>query len=192
MNIIISGVGGQGVVLVSDVLANAAIGAGLEVIGADTFGLSHRGGAVISHLRIAENASPLIPEGKADVLLALEPAEALRCAEFLSKSTTIVTSTRAIIPSIVFIGKAKYPEVEEILALLRGSAKRVVAFDAFELAKKAGAAIATNFVVLGAAFAVEKFPVTKEQVEEAIRELVPKGTEEVNLRAFRSGMEAAR
>lgn len=191
MNVIISGIGGQGVVLVSDVLANAAIEAGLEVIGADTFGLSHRGGTVISHLRIAENASPLVPEGRADLVLGLEPVEALRCAEFVSKNTTIVVNTQAVVPSIVSLGKAKYPEVEEVLALLR-ACKRLVAFDAFELANKAGAAIATNLVVLGAGFAAEKLPVSQEQIERAIRRLVPKGSEEINLQAFRLGIETAK
>lgn len=192
LNVVISGIGGQGVVLASDILADAAIKNGLKVIGADTFGLSHRGGTVVSHLRIGRANGPLVPENKADILIGFEPVETLRCIEFLSKESLVLMNNHRVIPPLVNLGLFEYPEMEKILELLKKASEKIIEFDAFELATKAGHSLSVNIVMLGGASATDKLPVSGEQLKQTIKEIVPKGTEETNLKAFESGREKVR
>ena len=122
LNILIAGVGGQGVVLMSELLGKAAIAEGLKVRGSETLGMAVRGGSVTSAVRIGDEVyGPLIPAGKCDALVGMEPAEALRNISYLSPSSSVILNTEVITPFTVAIGESKYPSLEEILEKLEKS-----------------------------------------------------------------------
>lgn len=170
LNIVVVGVGGQGALTTSGIIARAAMRAGLNVVTAETHGMAQRGGSVEVHVRIGDVRAPLIPEGGADVMIALEPAEALRYAKFLNKNTLVILNTRKIIPPSVTAGTAKYPELDEIIGELRKVTPRVIPVNASEIAEKAGSVLATNVVVVGMLFGYYSMPFGIEHVEEAIRD----------------------
>ena len=184
-DIVIVGVGGQGVVLISDVLGRAAVKAGLPVRGAETHGMAQRGGSVINHTRIGCRFSPMVPSGGADVLLALEPAEALRFGHYISKDGVALINTEPVLPVSVTMGKSVYPALEDLVAPLKGVCKDVKTLDATVLAREAGTAQAMNVVMLGA---LSKYtPIKEELLLEALCEVVPKKYLDVNKRAFQIG-----
>jgi indolepyruvate ferredoxin oxidoreductase beta subunit len=184
-DIVIVGVGGQGVILISDVIGRAAVRAGKPVRGAETHGMAQRGGSVINHTRIGCRFSPMVSSGGADVLLALEPAEALRFAHFLSPGGTALVNTRPVLPVTVTTGKSRYPFLEDILTPLRAACKDVKAMDATSIAKQAGTAQAMNVVMLGAL--AKYVPLTEDLLAGAIREVVPSRYLDINRRAFDLG-----
>ena len=190
-NILISGVGGQGVILMSELLGNAAVSDGLEVRGSEVLGMAVRGGPVVSIIRLgSEVYGPLIPTGKCDVVAALEPTEALRNASYLSKSTLVIVNTKKIIPPAVLLGQTKYPDLEEIIEKLNTIAGKVVPLDASKIATEAGSALATNVVMLGALFSSEQIPIKIETVKEAIQARFSASRVPVNLKAFDLGYQA--
>ncbi|MDD1736717.1 MAG: 2-oxoacid:acceptor oxidoreductase family protein, partial [Methanothrix sp.] len=129
-DLVIVGVGGQGVILISDVIGRAAVMAGKPVCGAETHGMAQRGGSVINHTRIGCRFSPMVASGGADVLVALEPAEALRYSHFLSLQVIALVNTRPVLPVTVTAGSARYPPLAEILTPLRALCGKVIAMDA--------------------------------------------------------------
>jgi indolepyruvate ferredoxin oxidoreductase beta subunit len=177
-NLLIVGVGGQGIILVSEVIARAALAAGLYVKKSETHGMAQRGGSVVTHSRIsdAEVFSPLIPKGAADMLLAFEPVEALRYADYLGKDAKIIVNTNPI-------AVGNYPEMEKVLEELK-KLGNVTFVDAAKLAMEAGNPMTQNTVMLGAAS--KNLPVKKEVLLQSIRENVKKSPEE-NLKAFELG-----
>lgn len=185
LSIIITGVGGQGILLASNVLGKAAIYEGYNVIGSETHGMAQRGGSVVSHVRIGNVFSPLIPKGKADYMLAFEPLEALRNAEFLNEKSIAIVNTYPIIPTTLRGEVWKYPKVEKILTELKKFSE-VMAINASELARKAGSIKTLNVVMLGA-LASTNFPLSEENLKKAIREIVPPKTIEINMKAFELG-----
>jgi len=194
LNLIIAGVGGQGSVLASHIIADAAVKAGLKARVGETFGAAMRGGAVSSHIRIGTDVrGPLVAEDKLDVLIALEPLEALRIGvKYLSSNGIALINTRPI-PSIdVNIGKSKYPEISDIITSLQKLCKKVIALDATELAIKAGTAKALNIFMLGMTAATGLLPFQIDFLKETIKERVPKGTEDLNMKAFDAGYDAAK
>jgi indolepyruvate ferredoxin oxidoreductase beta subunit len=185
-DIILCGVGGQGGISVSVVIARAAMAEGLRVKQSEIHGMSQRGGGVLAHLRLSdrEPASPTIPRGTASLILAFEPLEALRYLPWLSAMEGTVVSAIAPLRNI-----PDYPNVEDVLGELR-ALPRTVLVDAEGLAKKAGNARAANIAVVGAASRL--MPLRPESLEEAIRELFARKGEELlsaNQRAFRYGLE---
>jgi len=179
------GVGGQGVILVSNVIGVAAVKAGYAVRGAETHGMAQRGGSVISHIRIGCTYGPLVPPGGADVLLALEPAEALRYAHFLASDGVALVNTQPILPSTVTTGKASYPPVDEILAPLRTRCNELKTLNATRLAAGLGAAQAMNVVMLGL---ISRYvPIREELLLETLSETIPAKYLELNKRAFQIG-----
>lgn len=184
-DIVIVGVGGQGVILISDVLGRAAVKAGLPVRGAETHGMAQRGGSVINHTRLGCRFSPMVPTGGADVLLALEPAEALRFGHYLSRDGVALINIEPVLPISVTMGKSVYPELEDIIAPLRKICKEVKTLDATSLAKKAGTSQAMNVVMLGALSKCT--PIKEELLLEALCDVVPKKYLEANKRAFQIG-----
>lgn len=184
-DIVIVGVGGQGVILISDVIGRAAVKAGKPVRGAETHGMAQRGGSVINHTRIGCRYSPMVPSGGADVLLALEPAEALRFAHFLSNDGVALVNVNPVLPVTVTTGKASYPSLDEIISPLTAVCKDVKAMDATALAKKAGTAQAMNVVMLGSLS--RYIPLPEDMLIEAISEVVPKKYLDINKRAFDLG-----
>jgi len=184
-DLIIVGVGGQGAILLSDIIGSAAVKKGLPVRAAETHGMAQRGGSVEIHLRINCEYGSLVPLRGARVLLGLEPLEALRYARYLARDGTAIVNVAKIPPQSVIAGKAVYPPVEEIIASLRKFCREVITLDAAELAKRAGSAQAMNIVMLGA---LSKFlPFSEAVLRECIAEQVPEKMVEVNLRAFELG-----
>ena len=145
-DIILAGVGGQGILSIATTLGVAALSNNLFIKQAETHGMSQRGGAVVSHMRISDKiiASDLIPLGKADIILSVEPMESLRYLPYLSGTGYLVTNTTP------FINIPNYPEVEKVLAQIR-KLPRFIAIDADQIAKEIGNAKASNMVMLGAA-----------------------------------------
>jgi indolepyruvate ferredoxin oxidoreductase beta subunit len=186
-DIILAGVGGQGVLSISAIIAQAAVEAGLRVRQSEVHGMAQRGGAVLAHLRIADRDIPsdLVPQGGADLIIAMEPLESLRYAVWLSPEGALVTAAEP------FVNIADYPEMEKILAMIQKfPCYRVV--DAASLAKEAGLARAVNMVMVGAASPF--LPLDPGLLENTIAALFAGKGEtlvEANRRAFRLGREAA-
>ncbi len=192
LNLVIAGVGGQGSILASHIVAMAAIGDGVRVRVGETFGAAMRGGAVASHVRIGKDVySPLIPRGGAEIVLALEPLEGLRnVVKFLGKGGLLLTNTRPWFPVDVTIGRAKYPKIESIRDSIRKLGGNIVEIDATSLAQQAGNVRTLNVLMLGALAATGKLPVSVETLKQVIRENVPSKTIEVNSRAFDIGINS--
>jgi len=191
LNIIMSGVGGQGVVLTSEVLGTAAVRAGLKVRGSEVLGMAQRGGSVFSNIRLgSEVEAPMTSEGKCDILVALEPSEGLRNIQYLNKNSSVVINIRQIIPATVSMGKSTYPTLEEIKKRLLAVTTDVITVDAVELAEKAGNRQATNVVMMGTLFGSGKMPISLELIKEVIKERVPAKAVEANLKAFDLGYQA--
>lgn len=184
-DLVIVGVGGQGVILISDVIGRAAVMAKKPVCGAETHGMAQRGGSVINHTRIGCRFSPMVASGGADVLVALEPAEALRFSHFLSPQGIALVNTRPVLPVTVTAGSARYPPLAEILAPLKALCGKVIAMDATAHAKKAGSAQAMNVVMLGALAGF--IPLSEELIVQALSLVVPARFLEANMKAFALG-----
>lgn len=190
MNIIISGVGGQGVVLMSEILGNAAVRDGLKVRGSEVLGMAQRGGSVFSNIRLGTDVeSPMTADGKCDVLVALEPSEALRNIQYLNKNSIVIFNTHKIIPSTVSMGKSIYPDIAQIKEKLQSVVHRVIAIDALGLAENAGNRQSINVVMLGTLFGCTEMPMNESTVKECIKERVPVKAAEVNIRAFDLGCQ---
>jgi indolepyruvate ferredoxin oxidoreductase beta subunit len=187
-NILISGVGGQGVVLASYVLSRVALAEGYDVKQSEVHGMAQRGGCVTSHLRFGDRVySSLITPGTVDVLLSFESVEALRYVHWLKPGGLLVYNAARVNPSTVSSGACEYPEgIEERIAATWPSVRAV---DASALAAKAGTVKAANVVMLGAM--ASALPFTPEMLESVIKRSVPPKTIDVNLAAFHIGLEVA-
>ena len=183
-DLLITGVGGQGAILASDIIGKAAVAAGLPIRAAETHGMAQRGGSVVNHIRIGEELGSMIPRKGADLMLALEPMEAVRYLEYLKDGGVVIINTQPVLPVTVTSGLAKYPDVSEILDVL--SEKYIVkAFNADELAFEAGSRLAMNVAMVGAVS--DYLPIPKENLLASVQALVPQKTIEVNLKAFEMG-----
>lgn len=192
-NIVLAGVGGQGILLAAEILGTAALKDKLNVRVSEIHGMAQRGGAVVSNVRIGEKVlAPTVLEGQADVLLGFEPLETLRSLRFASEKTLVVMNTEAIPPTELAARMMKYPSLEEIGEKIRHFTKKVVAVEAAKLAKKAGNVLTENVVLIGALAASEKMPVKNESILEALRELVPSKHLDVNVKAFKLGYECVK
>jgi indolepyruvate ferredoxin oxidoreductase beta subunit len=191
-NMIVAGVGGQGSVLASHIIAAAAIAQGLKVRVGETFGASQRGGKVHSHVRIGEDVyGPLCPERSLNVLLGLEPNETLRLAVTYAKEDTCVITNTHIVPSMdVNLGADEYPSINQIEESLGRLSSQVVIFDATSIALKTGNTQTMNVVMLGALASSGQLPYESNALRDAVIQSVPPRTREVNLKAFSLGWEA--
>jgi indolepyruvate ferredoxin oxidoreductase beta subunit len=188
INIIICGVGGQGVVLVSELLGNAAVRGGVPVKGSEVLGMAQRGGSVFSNLRLgSETIAPMTPEGKCDVLIAVEPSEALRNIQYLAKNSVVVLNTTTVLPYTVYLGQSKYPAQDEIITKLREVTDRIITLDASGLAREAGSLQAANVVMLGALFGTGLLPIKEATAKEAILSRFKAKVGEINIKAFDLG-----
>ncbi|MFO7996812.1 MAG: indolepyruvate ferredoxin oxidoreductase subunit beta [Dehalococcoidia bacterium] len=189
-NILITGVGGQGVILMSELLGKAAIADGLSVRGSEILGMAVRGGSVTSIIRVGEDVyGPLIPAGKCDVIIAMEPSEALRNASFLSKSGLAILNTVPIVPFTVALGQSIYPTLDQVLEKLNSITGKIIKLDANQIAREAGSLLAANIVMLGALFGTELLPLKITTIKEAIEERFPAKVAPVNLKAFDLGYQ---
>ena len=190
LNIIITGVGGQGVVMMSELLGNAAVRDGLKVLGSEVLGMSQRGGSVFSNIRLGhEIYSPMTSDGQCDVLVALEPSEALRNIQYLNPSSIVIMNSRKIIPAMVSLGKSTYPELEQIKEKLQTVTGKLIVLDALELAEKAGNRQSINVVMLGTLFGCGKMPINADTIKSLIRERFPAKTADINIKAFDLGRQ---
>ena len=186
-NIIITGVGGQGILLASEIISESAVLAGYDVKRSEIHGMAQRGGSVNSHIRFGKKIySPLVMKGECDLLLAFEKLEAVRMADFINKEGTIIVNDQQINPVPVSSGSAVYPEnIEEILKKYFPS---VIFVNAFELAKQAGNVRTANIALLGVASKKLNIPI--DVWEKVIVERVPQRAIEVNLKAFHLGLQS--
>jgi len=191
-NLIITGVGGQGNVMASRVLGNMMVRQGYRVTIGETFGASQRGGSVMSHLRISEKDawSPQIPKGRADMIIALEPSEAVRLlAVYGHSQVKVLTNTRAIYPVDVIAGEQKYPPVEEMIEPVKDLVGEAWFINATEEALKMGNPIYGNIIMLGALAGTGAIPMSREDFEEVIQESFPEDKLDMNLKAYDLGAE---
>jgi indolepyruvate ferredoxin oxidoreductase beta subunit len=191
-----SGVGGQGLMLVSNILGLTCAEFGLNIRTAETHGLAQRSGAIYTHIRIGDKVfSPLIPYGEADVLLGMETIETLRYIEFLKPNGTIILNNYLWYPvqstfERVKNHKTSYVSFEVILAQLKKVTLDIHVVNALELANQAGNPLTSNVVLLGALTKLKGFPVSLDQIRKVISNAVPKKALEANLVALQLGFEA--
>jgi len=187
MDLLVTGVGGQGVVLASDIIGETAVLAGYDVKKTDTLGMAQRGGAVVSHVRIAEKVwSPIIRDGSVDLILAFEKLEAARWAHYLKPGGIVIVNDYIQPPLSVGLGAEAYPTQEEIEAILKARTSHVYFIDANALAtEKTGNVRTANILMLGcmSVFA----PLDRETWERSIRERMPARLVDINLAAFEAG-----
>ena len=183
-NILFSGVGGQGILLASEITALGLLGAGFDVKKSEVHGMAQRGGSVTAQLRYGKKVySPLIEPGCADIQVAFEIMEAVRYLPYLHKGSKVVVNTQRILPPAVATGKAEYPE--GLIEQLTERDIEVVPVDAFDITLSVGEVRTANIVLVGAMAAF--MPVDSVIFEEAIRTRVPEKFVEVNLKAYHAG-----
>lgn len=190
--LVIAGVGGQGTLLASRLIAQSSIDAGLPVKIGETYGMAQRGGPVMGHIQIGEGAeSPQIRPGEADALLGFEIGEAVRRGvTYLKAGGLALVNTRKFPPVEVISGMMAYPPEDSLLSLLGEVTSDIVKFDATAIAEEAGDAIATNMVMLGAIVESGRLPFDEVIVTAAMRRSVRATYLETNLKAFRMGQTA--
>jgi len=190
LNILITGVGGQGVILISELLGKAAVTDKLRVRGSEILGMAVRGGSVTSVIRIGDEVyGPLIPTGKCDILIGMEPSEALRNIAYLSKSSRVILNTAIIFPFTVSLGQSQYPSLKVIEEKLKSASNKIVKLNATQIAEEAGSIMVANIVMLGALFGTEQLPIKIATIKETIRERFPAKVTPVNIKAFDLGYE---
>ena len=190
-NIVITGVGGQGNVMAARLLADMLVRKGYRVTIGETFGASQRGGSVMSHIRIsAESAwSPQISKGRADVIAALEPVEAIRVLmRYGNPGVKVLTNTRPIYPVSVIAGELDYPSPEEIRTTIGELSAHAWFIDATDEAIKLGNHILGNIVMIGALAGTGELPIAREDFREVITNSLPADKVDVNIRAFDLGV----
>ena len=190
LNILIVGVGGQGALTTAAILARAALKSKINVLTAETHGMAQRGGSVEVHVRMGDVFSPLIPLCDADVMIALEPSEALRYSNYLNEDSKIILNSRAIIPPSVTTGRAEYPDLDVIIGELKKITNDVRVVDASSVAEEIGAIQATNVVVIGMLAKLVELPFKYETLEESLKEVLPEKLHEINLKALKAGYNA--
>lgn len=195
-DMIVSGIGGQGVVLVCNIIGEACAISGQKAISGEMHGLSQRSGSVFIHQRIGDDVmSPLVPYGDANVVLALEISEALRYLFYLKEGGTVITNNRFVhtpgeSQDLVSKKSDSYLTYDEVLENIKKSGADLHLIEGLDLAKQAGNALAENVTMLGAMAALPDFPVAKEHLIEAVKNTVPKKAIDVNVKAFELGYAA--
>lgn len=189
--LIIVAVGGQGNLLASKVLGEAALISDVPIRMSEIHGMAQRGGVVESAIVFGDATSSIISDGEADILLGFEPSETLRALNRCNKETKVITNTATLPPFTVSIGKGVYPEVKNIKELLKAKCASLVAIDAMKLAREAGSPMSVNIVLLGALVQSGSLGFTKENVIEAIKRRTKKSFLDKNLKAFELGFAAA-
>jgi indolepyruvate ferredoxin oxidoreductase beta subunit len=190
MNLIITGVGGQGNVLASRVLAGMLVNAGYYVTIGETFGMSQRGGSVMSHLRVSEKSimSPQIPQGRADIIIALEPMEALRVlTRYGNPGVLVLANSRVVYPIGVITGELDYPSLETMQNILRKTAAKSWLIDATAAAVKLGNPVLSNIIMIGALSAVGLLPISRREFEKESAKNMIEDKQKINLAAFDEG-----
>jgi indolepyruvate ferredoxin oxidoreductase beta subunit len=190
--LIITAVGGQGNLLASKVLGEAALLAKIPVRMSEIHGMAQRGGVVESAIIFGEAHSTIISDGEADLLVGFEPSETLRALGKCNRDTVVITNLAPTPPFTVAIGKGTYPDLDQIQDLIRAKTARLIAFDAVACAREAGNLMSVNIVLLGALIQTGILPIGADQIQETIRTKTKAAFVAVNLKAFELGMAAAK
>ena len=188
-NIVLTGVGGQGVITAANILGKAAINAKLNVFVSEVHGMAQRGGSVNCTVRIGNVTGPLVANGTADAIISTEPIEVLRYIQYSNKNTKIITDITPVIPYTVSSGGEEYPDVNLVFKELSNYGK-LYKIDAVKIAKEAGAIITKNIVLLGALAAIDVLPFKPEILLNTILENIPAKFEDMNKKAFQGGLKA--
>lgn len=190
VNIVLAGVGGQGTLLAAEILGVAAIKEGLNVRVSEIHGMAQRGGAVVSTVRVGEKVlAPTFLEGQADMLLGFELIETLRNLKFASEKTLVIMSDEKIVPTEFTAKNSSYPSMEEILKKIQRFTKKIIIVETARLAKEAGSSLTQNIVLLGVLAATGRMPIKKENLMEALKELIPAKHMKINVKAFELGYD---
>ena len=189
-DMLLAGVGGQGIILAGQIILEAALKQGHKVYAFEEHGMARRGGAVASHIRFGEQLyTPLIPVGTGKLLAAFEPAEALRHLQFMDTESKIILNTKPVVPVSVSTQKGSYPKTNDILDKLIVRSREIYAINATALATEAGNPISMNIVMIGAISACGAVDLSKETILEVIENRSPSHTKEINIKAFESGYD---
>jgi len=189
--VIIVAVGGQGNLLASRVLGEAALIADVPVRMSEIHGMAQRGGVVESSIVFGDSESTIISDGEADVLVGFEPSETLRAVNKCNSKTIMITNLSPTMPFTVNIGKGVYPDLEVLQKLIREKVANLIAFNATTLAKEAGNVMAVNMVLLGALIQTKTLPISTDHVKTVIRTRTKKDFVQINVTAFDLGYSAA-
>jgi len=189
--LIIVAVGGQGNLLASKVIGEAALISDVPVRMSEIHGMAQRGGVVESAIVFGDAQSTIISDGEADVLVGFEPVESLRALNKCNSNTVVITSLAPLSPFTVTTGSSKYPSLNALQALIRKKTAKLVAFDAAALAKEAGNVMSVNMVLLGALIQTGTVPLSAENIKEAIMKRTRKAFVESNIKAFELGFATA-
>jgi indolepyruvate ferredoxin oxidoreductase beta subunit len=190
-SIVLTGVGGQGIITAANILGKAAVKAKVNVFVSETHGMAQRGGSVICSVRLGNVTGPLVPSGTADVIVSMEPVETLRYVGLTNKDTKIITDITPVIPFTVATGEEEYPDASLIYKDLEkyGILYKI---DAVKLAEEAGASITKNIVMLGALAATGDLPFKTEILLETILENIPNKFKDINKKAFEGGLNTVK
>ena len=184
IDIVLCGVGGQGTVLASKLVAAAAMVQGKKVMSAETIGMAQRGGSVFSHLRVGDELySPMIAEGTADLILGFEPGETVRMLPFLKKDGQVIVSSRAVMPVTASLSATDY-NAENMLAYLRKKVHKLLIVDTDAACRELGSAKVMNVLMLGAAIHSGALDLRMEDIEETLRNRLPAKVIDMNLKAL--------
>ncbi|MFO7967155.1 MAG: indolepyruvate ferredoxin oxidoreductase subunit beta [Archaeoglobaceae archaeon] len=189
-NVLLVGVGGQGILTSAMILGEAALNADINVLGAETHGMAQRGGSVEVHIRMGNVYSPLIPVGGADTIVSLEPVEALRFSRYAKEGTKVVLNTRSIVPLSASMEGLEYPSIKEITETLEDIGCKVYPFDATAIAERVARAQASNVVLLGALSSAVELPFDIRSLESGLKSVLPEKLHKMNIKALKSGYEA--
>ena len=183
-NIVLCGVGGQGTVLASKLIAAAAMKKGISVMSAETIGMAQRGGSVFSHIRLGEHLhSPMIAKGTADIIIGFEPAEAVRMLPYLKDNGQVIVSSHAIMPVTSTLSGADY-DGKEIILYLRKVVNNLLVVDSEKACHELGSSKVLNILLLGAAISSGALGLTEEEIQDAIKERLPEKFHDLNYRAL--------
>ena len=189
--LIIVAVGGQGNLLASKVLGEAALLADVPVRMSEIHGMAQRGGVVESSIVFGDALSTIISDGEANVFVGFEPSETLRALNRCNAKTVVITNLSPLPPFTAALGKAIYPDLDMLQDLIRSKTGKLIALNAVDLAKKAGNVMSVNMVLLGSLIQTDMLPLSTDQVKEAITTRTKETFVKANLKAFDLGFAAA-
>jgi indolepyruvate ferredoxin oxidoreductase beta subunit len=190
-DLVFSGIGGQGIVVLSDIFCEAALIDGFDVAKAEVHGMAQRGGAIVAYARIGEKVeAPLIERRKADVILGFEMLETARVLPMLKDKGTVVVNTKYVPPNITFNSASKSLTQERLLSMIKAKARRVHEVDGVGIATKLGNVLVVNTVLLGALSALPENPVKSESYKKAVAARLKEKYVDLNLKAFQLGRES--
>ncbi|MHA2276599.1 MAG: indolepyruvate oxidoreductase subunit beta [Candidatus Kariarchaeaceae archaeon] len=186
VDIIIVGVGGQGMISIGHLIANACLELDIDFVSAETHGMSQRGGSIIFHFRIGKKNAPIVTKGQADIIISGEPMETLRYIDYLKPNGLVITNRRIITSPVGIQLGIVYPEIKEILDEIEGWASKLFVIDAQLHAQELGMSLSENIILLGALVELGNLPIAVEKMEEIISNRWPRFAE-VNINALRLG-----